>query len=226
MRGVSLEEISSATRISTRFLTAIESGHWEELPGGAFNRGFIRSASRYLGLDEDGMVAEYSLETDSNGSTRAEIRPGRSGRDWKRIAISAGVLVLLVAGLWFAGSRIVNGIRARRRVIAPPTVVRSTAANETPATPAAAPLQLVIRGTQAAKLRVIADGKVVADDLIQRGQEKHFSANKDFRVSASDSSAVQLELNGHAIPQIGPSHLPGTITLSAKDLKSSAGGSH
>lgn len=226
MRGVSLEEISSATRISTRFLTAIESGHWEELPGGAFNRGFIRSASRYLGLDEDGMVAEYSLETSSNGSTRAEIGPARSGRDWKRIAIAAGVLMLLLAGLWLAGSKIVKGIRARRGAMAPPAVVRSAAGNETSATAAAAPLQLIVRGRQTAKLGVIADGKVVADGLIQRGQERHFSANKDFRVSTSDSSAVQLELNGHAIPQIGPSHSPGTITLSAKDLKSSAGGSH
>lgn len=226
MRGVSLEEISSATRISTRFLTAIESGHWEELPGGAFNRGFIRSASRYLGLDEDGMVAEYALETSSNGSTHAEIRPAHSGRDWKRLAIAAGVLILLLAGLWFAGTKIVKSIRARRGALAQPAVVRSTAGNQAPATPAAAPLQLIVRGTQTAKLSVIADGKVLADDLIQRGQEQHFSANKNFRVSASDSSAVQLELNGHALPQIGPSHSPGTITLSAKHLKSSAGGNH
>ena len=41
MRGVSLEEIAAATRISTRFLEALESGQWEQLPGGAFNRGFI-----------------------------------------------------------------------------------------------------------------------------------------------------------------------------------------
>ena len=53
MRGVSLNEISAATRISTRFLEAIENDRWNELPGGAFNRGFIRSIARFLGLDED-----------------------------------------------------------------------------------------------------------------------------------------------------------------------------
>ena len=46
MRGVTLEEISAATRISTRFLEALENEHWEELPGGVFNRGFIRSVAR------------------------------------------------------------------------------------------------------------------------------------------------------------------------------------
>ena len=43
MRGVSLEEVSAATRISPRFLEAIENEKWDELPGGVFNRGFIRA---------------------------------------------------------------------------------------------------------------------------------------------------------------------------------------
>src|SRR5277367_3682232 len=63
MRGVSLEEISLATRIAPRFLAALESEQWEKLPGGVFNRGFIRSVAHYLGLDEDSMVAEYALHT-------------------------------------------------------------------------------------------------------------------------------------------------------------------
>src|SRR5271163_1448775 len=63
MRGVSLEEISAATRINTRYLDALEKARWSDLPGGAFNRGFIRSVARFLGLDEEGLIAEYSLET-------------------------------------------------------------------------------------------------------------------------------------------------------------------
>ena len=60
MRGVSLEEISAATRIAPRFLEALENEQWEQLPGGVFNRGFIRSTARYLGLNEDNLVAEYA----------------------------------------------------------------------------------------------------------------------------------------------------------------------
>ena len=52
MRGVTLEEISAATRIATRFLRAIENEEWDQLPGGVFNRGFVRAVARYLGLDE------------------------------------------------------------------------------------------------------------------------------------------------------------------------------
>ena len=71
MRGVSLEEISAATRIGTRFLEAIENEQWDQLPGGVFNRGFIRSIARFLGLDEDSLVAEYAL-----GTGPVERRPG------------------------------------------------------------------------------------------------------------------------------------------------------
>src|SRR5712691_6337083 len=60
MRGVSLDEISAATRIATRFLQAIENEQWDKLPGGVFNRGFVRAMGRYLGLDEENIVAEYA----------------------------------------------------------------------------------------------------------------------------------------------------------------------
>jgi cytoskeleton protein RodZ len=61
MRGVSLEEISSSTKISRRFLEAIERDDFTKLPGGIFARSFIRSYVRYLGLDEERMMAEYQL---------------------------------------------------------------------------------------------------------------------------------------------------------------------
>ncbi|HEV1993344.1 MAG TPA: helix-turn-helix transcriptional regulator, partial [Candidatus Acidoferrum sp.] len=63
MRGVSLEEISAATRIGVRFLEALENEQWDRLPGGVFNRGFIRAVARFLGLDEEGLVGEYALLT-------------------------------------------------------------------------------------------------------------------------------------------------------------------
>src|SRR5258708_19699052 len=60
MRGVTLDEITAATRIATRFLQAIEDEHWDQLPGGVFNRGFVRAVARNLGLDEETPFAETS----------------------------------------------------------------------------------------------------------------------------------------------------------------------
>ena len=114
MRGVSLEEVSAATRISTRFLEAIESDKWESLPGGVFNRGFIRSVARYLGLDEDSMVAEYALET--RGRVEAGVVPDppmEMPRNWKPAIVAAIVLVVILAGVGFAYARYGGKIAAR-----------------------------------------------------------------------------------------------------------------
>ena len=61
MRGITLEEISAATKISVRFLSSIENEDFSSLPGGIFNRGFVRAYARYLGLDEDPILEEYQL---------------------------------------------------------------------------------------------------------------------------------------------------------------------
>ena len=55
MREVSIEELTKATRISVRFIEALENEDWEKLPGGVFGHGFVRSIARYLGLDEEGL---------------------------------------------------------------------------------------------------------------------------------------------------------------------------
>ena len=114
MRGVSLEEVSAATRISTRFLEAMEKDQWERLPGGVFNRGFIRSIARYLGLDEDGLVAEYSLDRQSNGNSHTAVeRPAKLQRNWQPFAVAVGVVILLIAGSAFAYVRYGAAIKAR-----------------------------------------------------------------------------------------------------------------
>src|SRR5215468_234807 len=59
MRGVSLEEISGSTKIGTRSLKALEEEDFEKLPGGIFNKGFVRAYARFLGLDEEQAVTDF-----------------------------------------------------------------------------------------------------------------------------------------------------------------------
>jgi len=60
MRGITLEEITESTKISRRHLEALEGEHFDQLPGGVFNKGFVRAYARFLGIDEDQAVADYS----------------------------------------------------------------------------------------------------------------------------------------------------------------------
>jgi cytoskeleton protein RodZ len=58
-RSITLDQISESTKIGTRMLQALEEDRFSQLPGGIFNKGFVRAYARHLGLDEDQTVADY-----------------------------------------------------------------------------------------------------------------------------------------------------------------------
>src|SRR5574337_1919200 len=117
MRGVSLEEISSATRIGTRFLEALESEQWDRLPGGVFNRGFVRAVARFLGLDEESLVAEYFLATNERPGAAIWAEGSDSRRTGARLLPWLLILlaIAIAAGGWFAWRRYA-GWRAARAI--------------------------------------------------------------------------------------------------------------
>jgi cytoskeletal protein RodZ len=57
--GISLDEIAERTKISARFLRAIESEEFEKLPGGIFATSYLRQYAAAIGYDEDALVAYY-----------------------------------------------------------------------------------------------------------------------------------------------------------------------
>src|SRR4030088_882264 len=61
IRAISLKEIADATKISKRFLDAIERNDHKTLPAPVFTRGFVREYARYLGLNSDEMVNRYNF---------------------------------------------------------------------------------------------------------------------------------------------------------------------
>jgi cytoskeleton protein RodZ len=134
MRGVTLDEITAATRIATRFLQAIENEDWDQLPGGVFNRGFVRAMARYLGLDEENIVAEYTLAVGDRPSV-----PVWTGRPpvvtpeqpWLAWGIATVVLIALLAGGWFGTRRLLSWRAAS-------VAAREAAANASSAPPAPA----------------------------------------------------------------------------------------
>ncbi len=62
LRDISLSEVAEATKISVRFLEAIERNDFESLPGGVYNRGIVRAYCQFIGADPEAMVNAYLLE--------------------------------------------------------------------------------------------------------------------------------------------------------------------
>jgi cytoskeleton protein RodZ len=59
-RGISISEVAEQTRISPLYLKSIEKDDYKPLPGGIFNKGFVRSYARYIGFDEEEALRDFA----------------------------------------------------------------------------------------------------------------------------------------------------------------------
>jgi cytoskeletal protein RodZ len=75
LRGIELDAISNTTKISTRMLRALEEEHFDQLPGGVFNKGFVRAYARHVGLDEREAIADYLAALNGSQVPPQEILP-------------------------------------------------------------------------------------------------------------------------------------------------------
>ena len=66
-KNISLQEIAESTHISVRFLQAIENDAYDVLPGGVFNRAFVRKFARQVGFDEEQAVNLYQEQWQEQG---------------------------------------------------------------------------------------------------------------------------------------------------------------
>ncbi len=71
LRGISLDEIASATKIHIRYLKALEENTFDDLPGEVFIKGFIRSYGRAIGANLQELIAAYD---ETVGRERLEVR--------------------------------------------------------------------------------------------------------------------------------------------------------
>jgi cytoskeletal protein RodZ len=71
-RGIGLREICDQTRISVHYLEAIEANDYKRLPGGVFNRSFIKAYAKCVGYDEHEAVEGYTRYLREHGDESAD----------------------------------------------------------------------------------------------------------------------------------------------------------
>src|SRR4029077_13601323 len=185
IRGISLKEISDATKISKRFLEAIERNDHRTLPAPVFTRGFVREYARYLGLNVDELVTRYNygaagddrIEQSAHLERLVELQT--TGREplpkkgipppYARIDRSVYILLIIVVALagltWWAVKHKgairgeIGGVTSRperRRTRAPPATQKPAAP---PVTPVPETMRLVIDVSDASLARPHSHGK-------------------------------------------------------------------
>lgn len=146
MRGITLDEITESTKISRRHLEALEGEHFDQLPGGVFNKGFVRAYARFLGIDEDRAVADYSAASNEqpepenrfpleiHEEPNRDLNPRRS-RLPLVFALAALVGVLVGYGFWIRLKPHNSASVENTRQSAPASTVADPQANPSTSTP-------------------------------------------------------------------------------------------
>ena len=97
-RGITLDDISLTTKIGTRLLRALEEEKFDQLPGGIFNKGFVRAYARHIGVDEDQAVADYMTAISANqpkpGEAIAVVPPPAAPQPVAAAAPDPGILLV------------------------------------------------------------------------------------------------------------------------------------
>lgn len=116
MRGIKLEDISESTKISRRNLLALEEEHFDRLPGGIFNKGFVRAYARFLGLDEEAAVQDFMAASadyeqpaalqppGSESVVKLPVIPSEASEKRKQLVWTLAALIVLAAGAagWYS----------------------------------------------------------------------------------------------------------------------------
>ena len=136
--GLPLERIAAETRISTRFLLAIESEDFHVLPGGVFNRGFVRAYAVHLGLDPDQAVTEYSRISATSDEPLEALRESErasSKKAERSLYPVLGVLLVILIGVYYFVNR---GSPPKPTDTVAPSNSQDVVTTPTPSTPAPA----------------------------------------------------------------------------------------
>jgi cytoskeleton protein RodZ len=246
-RGITLDEISLSTKIGVRFLSALEEEHFEQLPGGIFNKGFVRSYARTVGIDESQAIADYlvasgegqpkkPLEINEETSPLPAAPPTNketslSEFSWRTLATPL-LLILLVVLLVFLTFQLRRLNISKRNEASEPMVASqhpqpAVPANREPAnenqfqspTSAPATFTVKIKATDDSWLSVTADGKEVMQDTLAAEEEKSIDAQKEIVIKAGNIGGLDLWFNGNKLPSQGENGNVRTLTFDANGLR-------
>lgn len=101
-RGIALREISNQTRISMRYLEAIEGNDYKRLPGGIFNRSFLKAYARYIGFDEARALEGYAQYLSDQGQADDDVPAPHYSKVYSGASTRSSMMTVFLAILILA----------------------------------------------------------------------------------------------------------------------------
>lgn len=226
--GLTVEEVSSSTRVRVPIVHAIEQDDFSRCGGHVYARGHIRVLARTVGVDPAPLLVQYAAEHGGRPSPTPaaplfdaeRIRPEPRRPNW-----TAAMVAAIVAVVGFVGFTLFNGgtkdsggsVAADPATVKPSTSPSKKAGPGKPADPKPEQSESAIAGVPANKVTVklTADngqtwmsakdhnGKLLEEGVLRRGDSKTFTDNKRIDLVLGNAGAVQLFVNGKEVKNLG-----------------------
>ncbi len=217
LRQITLEEISGSTKIAKRHLQALEEEDFDALPGGIFNKGFVRAYARYVGIDEEQAVADYLAADQQQTQTDARfpldihksaaLNPRRS-----RMPILLALLALgIILGGWsywkkHRPQQPVNPVNTSGSAPSNSGAQTTPVTNSAPSTTSvpgpdqtqtdAKSFTIVVKANESSWISIKADGNAVVERIFDPGEEQSTSATNEITIMVGNAAGVEVTFNG------------------------------
>lgn len=218
-RDISISEVAEQTRISPLYIEAIENDDYSPLPGGIFNKGFVKSFAKFVGVDEDEALQDYSRQLSQQNEGQPESDPktyrpevltdDRSRSLLPTILFAAVILGLMTWGVlalvWYIQDQQSQPVAANSNTANTTNVntanINSDNTNATQSIPATNEIKVELKAVnQTVNVETTVDGKKMASDILS-GATQSYTAQQSIRLRYSKYLAqnLQMTLNGKQI---------------------------
>ena len=224
LREISLRDIAERTKISLRYLEAMEADRFDLLPAPIFAKGFLREYARYVGLSPDDVVNHYlsvhhpeelaDPKEDTKVRTRPkQVDPGptpvRRNWSWGLLLALAGLILLVVVALlaYFADrrheeQRSPDASTTQAPPIAAPLPTQAAiqggpAAQPQPAPPPSAPIEVSLDFSGECWVESLIDGKNRRAEVHVQGESLQLDAQKSVALKLGNAGVVDVQVNGY-----------------------------
>lgn len=232
-KGISLEDLSSKTRININCLKALEENDFARIPVKVFAKGFLRAYARALALDEkeiltlfDNSSREY-YENKSANEWLKEKKEIQVEKDTKKNSfilslVAGGFLLILIMFIIFhsigsrRGDQSVDG--SLEEVIIPPSppvkesgssVQEERISDDIKAEGPQAkvpPMEMLleVEATEDTWVSAKIDDGIIKEALLKPGDKVVWKASNKFLLTLGNAGGVNLKWNGKPLEPLGP----------------------
>lgn len=221
-RGISISEVAEQTRISPLYLESIEKDDYKPLPGGIFNKGFVKSYAKFVGIDDQEALQDYSRLMSSQGeptveenkSFRPEVLTDDQARSTSLPTLIVAVIILgLLAGGVYFGINYLNSSNQQTANNTNKNTNANAATANTNATPTPTPVAAV--SELKVELKAVGGSISVSHNVDGKNDSKLVAPDAPLALTGQNSirisyyrgftpDKVQLTLNGKQIAAPAP----------------------